>query len=334
MIRLAVFVFVLLFLSSCDNEINLTTDWKDIPIVYGILDKNAMVNYIRVEKAFLDSKTNAFEIAKIADSIYYQEVLVQLERPKRNERITLQRVDASKEGIAREKGIFATEPNILYKLDLPRSEQLQNGEEVRIIVTRSDKSTPATATTIIIDDFIIIAGQPADLVNWSEYDRPVRISWRPEGRAATVYDVKFLINYDESTSNGEFLPKVLEWTVARNFAREDFNSQRLGVEVLGQAFYRFLQSELPTSSNVRRRFKNMDLQVIAGGRELLEYIALRNVNAGITSSQEIPSYTNVQNGLGVFTSINIAEKKGIRLTGPAIDSLKEGRITRNLNFMD
>ncbi len=334
MIRLAIFVFVVISLLSCDNEINLTTDWQDIPVVYGILDKNTSVNYIRVEKAFLDPTTSAFEIAKIADSIYYQEVLVQLERPTRNERITLQRVDASQEGIPREEGIFATEPNTLYKLDLPRSEQLKSGEEVRIIITRGDKSTPAIATTTIIDDFTIIAGQPADLINWGEYDRPVRISWRPEGQSATIYDVKFFINYDESVNNGEFLPKILAWTVARNFVRQDFSSQRLGVEVLGQAFYSFLQSELPAASNVRRRFKNMDLQVVAGGQELLEYINLRNVNTGITSSQEIPSYTNVQNGLGVFTSINIAEKKGIRLTGPAIDSLKEGRITRNLNFVD
>ncbi|NJK82640.1 MAG: DUF4249 family protein [Saprospiraceae bacterium] len=334
MIRLTAVVLSILFVLGCDNEIELTTEWQDIPVIYGILNKNNPVNYVRVEKAFLDPNTNAFDLAKVPDSIYYQNVLVQLERPKRNELITLQRVNATEEGITRAEGIFATEPNILYKLDLPRSEQLENGEQVRIIVTRGEASTPAIATTTILNDFIIINGQPADLINWGEYERPVRISWRPEGEEATIYDVKFLINYDESTNNGEFLPKVVEWIIAQNFVREDFSSQRLGVEVLGQTFYSFLQSTLPTSSSVRRRFKSMDLQVIAGGQELLEYINLRNVNTGITSSQEIPTYTNVEGGLGVFTSINVAEKKGIQLTGPAIDSLKEGRITRNLNFVD
>lgn len=326
---------LLLSVWSCSNELDLTTEWQDIPIVYGIIAAESTTNYVRVEKAFLDPETNALQLAQIPDSIYYQEVVVQIERPERNERITLERVDGKEEGIIREAGIFATDPNTLYKLELPRAEQLEGGEEINIIVSRGDEITPATATTTLLEPFTIVGGQPADLINWSEYDRTVRVSWRPEGEAASVFDVNFIINYEEATGgSSEFASKSLEWKIAENLAREDMDAQRLTIEVLGREFYAFLASELEADATIQRRFTDIDLEIIAGGTELLDYINIRQVNTGITSAQEIPTFTNIEGGLGLFTSRTTVSKLGLGITGPARDSLIEGSLTRDLNFLD
>ena len=46
-------LFLLTFLASCDNDLEITSDWKDIPVVYGILNSQDSVNYVKLNKAFL-----------------------------------------------------------------------------------------------------------------------------------------------------------------------------------------------------------------------------------------------------------------------------------------
>ncbi|MEZ5030008.1 MAG: hypothetical protein R2787_01275 [Saprospiraceae bacterium] len=72
--RMAVFAGILMMLTlvSCDNELDLVSDWKEIPVVYGFLSRSDTAQYIRVEKAFLDPATSAFVIAKNPDSLYFQ----------------------------------------------------------------------------------------------------------------------------------------------------------------------------------------------------------------------------------------------------------------------
>ena len=82
MYRLFVICFLFIFL-ACDNELYINDEWKDIPVVYGVLnsgtkedldgDGNAEINqdhFIRVQKSFLGSES-AYSYADIHDSIYY-----------------------------------------------------------------------------------------------------------------------------------------------------------------------------------------------------------------------------------------------------------------------
>ena len=58
------------FLTGCSNDFDLTENWQDITVAYGLLDQSQPVQYIRVEKAFLDPSTSALTIAQISDSLY------------------------------------------------------------------------------------------------------------------------------------------------------------------------------------------------------------------------------------------------------------------------
>jgi len=328
------FLFTALLLwSSCSNDFELTAEWKDIPVVYGMLSPEQEVNYVRIEKVFLDPETSALTIAKNTDSLYYDNISVQLERVKAAEFIQLERVDGNDNLLPRDPGIFATDPNILYRFRLPNGEELQGGEEVRLIINRDDELEPATASTIMVDQVELVESQPNQNITW-EYLRQQRISWRP-GDNGVIFDVTMYINIDESVPGNpsEFDRKILEWPLARGLVREDFNSPRMTIEVLGEEFYRFLQSELDESSNgIIRIFRGIDLEVVAGGEELLEYIRLRQANTGITSSQILPTYTNVSDGLGIFTSRSVSRRTDLGISGVTRDSLIDGIYTRNLNF--
>ena len=60
--------------NSCDTRVNLYADYKDIPIVYGLLDATQDTNYVKIVRAFSNNNENpisASDIALIADSNNY-----------------------------------------------------------------------------------------------------------------------------------------------------------------------------------------------------------------------------------------------------------------------
>ena len=71
---------------------------------------------------------------------------------------------------------------------------------------------------------------------------------------------------------------------------------------------------------------------VEAGQELGEFIKIAQANSGITATQDIPTYTNLSEGIGVFTSRNVANYTGFGLTDATLDSLKNGSITGHLNF--
>lgn len=65
-------------LSSCSTDVILYTDYRDIPVVYGIVDVNADTNFIKITKAFYsdnDHPINPFEAALVYDSSNYPDKL-------------------------------------------------------------------------------------------------------------------------------------------------------------------------------------------------------------------------------------------------------------------
>ena len=72
--RIFLFVFSLLvsgmMFYSCSTDVDLYADYKDITVVYGLLDSGKDTNYIKINKAFL-GPGSAFDIALIDDSCNY-----------------------------------------------------------------------------------------------------------------------------------------------------------------------------------------------------------------------------------------------------------------------
>ena len=60
-------ILFLFSILSCDKELNILDDYKDITIVYGLINPNDSISYIRIEKAFL-ANGDIFEAAQVQDS--------------------------------------------------------------------------------------------------------------------------------------------------------------------------------------------------------------------------------------------------------------------------
>ena len=319
-------------INSCSNEFDLIDGWKDIPIVYALLSRQDSAHYFRIEKAFADPKVGGTEIARIPDSLYYDNIKVEIENSNSGERFVMQRVDGTSEGYPRAEGPFATSPNYLYKIHSDDI-NLEEDQVYRLIITDGDSDQIITeANTCVIGDYTSIKSEPRNPINF-KYNSPVSITWRSDEDCAFFYDVKLLIHYEEQNPDNlnEFIEKELEWVVERNLERIDGNP-RTGIRLVGSDFYKFLQISIPNDQVLLRKFNSIDIIVDAGGEDLFEYINIGQANTGITSSQVIPSYTNLTNGVGVFSSRNRLITTDYNISGESRDSLRDGIYTKDLNF--
>jgi hypothetical protein len=321
-----------LYFAACSNDFDVAAPWKDIPVVYGLLNIQDSAHYIRVEKAYLDPDANALDLAKIADSLYYDNVTIQLERVSNGQVFTLQRVDGNLEGYPRKDGIFANAPNYLYKID-SAAILLKSNEAIRLKITRGDNLPEVTAEAVMLGTSKLAkpdltANQRFDF----DYDEKSVVSWIPSGNAR-IFDVILNINYAEfKTENPSVIEnKSFRWVWAQGVRNEN-NSFSLSLDKLGLEFYQILADNLDAQLNIQRVFKNIDVVIIAGGESLEKYVNVALANTGITGSQEIPVYTNLSEGRGVFSSISTLVAKNVPITVTTRDSLRMGIYTKTLNF--
>jgi hypothetical protein len=307
---------------SCNDELVIAAEPKDIPVVSGLVAVNDTTHYIRVEKAFLDPETSALTIAQIADSIYYPNALVILRITSSSKEYVLEPVDANFEGYEREPGIFANSPNRMYKIDAENI-PLEEGQEVELIILRNENSTPVTATTELIEQPEVQRPQKNSSLNIVP-GKDFKFLWL-EGTNAAMFNVNLIVHIAERTpGNPNFKPRILNWEISKNVLSNQY-------EIDGQQFFSFLGGQLDADNTIRR-LDSIDVEVAAGGEELLQLLRILQANTGITGTQEIPTFSNLSEGLGIFSSINKSLQTGHRLTDQSSDSLKTNQFTRDLGF--
>ncbi len=60
--------------NACSTDVELYADYKDIPVIYGLLNATEDTNFVRINRAFSGSNENpinANQVALIADSCNY-----------------------------------------------------------------------------------------------------------------------------------------------------------------------------------------------------------------------------------------------------------------------
>ena len=335
--------FVALLIASCSNDFDVAAPWKEVPVVYAILSAKDTAQYVRIEKAFLDPQTSALEIAQISDSLYYpaEAISVYLERSSNSSKVLLTRVDGNLEGFPRRSGIFATQPNWLYKVKTPAGQGLAVGEKYRLVIKRADGKADITAETTIPAEFTFTIpnqAQTPPLINFLN-TQATTISWRSDANAV-YFNGTFTIRYREEAPNGTVLAhKSITWRAFTNQKNTGIPTGNMGqisgkAEVLAEDFFRVLADSIPKAVNNDRYryFEPSDLTLEGGGKEIDKYLSTASIASGITSAESIPTYTNISEGYGIFTAKNTSILKNIKIETKTVDSMNDNILTVGLNF--
>lgn len=301
----------------------LTEPWKDIPVVYGLINRVDSAQYIRVEKLFVDEDIPAVEMAKVADSIYYQNVKVSLINLTSKREVELLKVDGTSEGYVRNPGPFVQVPNFLYKLkttQLPMS----GGDSILLKIDRGDGKALITSRIQLIRDFDFTSPPSTNREVQFKPEFPQTFSWQ-KPKSSQIFDFDIIVVVQETnTVSGSVLVKPLRWVLKKG---DLANSVTVG----GLQFYNFLKENLVVDPALKREVLRLDFMVRAGGPEVYDFNTIVNANTGITASQEIPRYSNMSEGFGLFSSIHRTERSfGISLETKSL--LRTVDQTRLLGF--
>ena len=332
---ISLFVGLILFGVACSNEFDLTTDWEDTPIVYGLLSRQDTAHYIKIQKAFLDPEASALDIAQIPDSLYYDDLTVKVIHLRSGDEYTLEMVDGNLEGYPKDEGVFANAPNYLYKFKLADNEELVEGDRYQIRINRGDNTDEVIADDVIVSDMTIISPFESAPIRILYRDFPV--TWRSEDDAR-IFDLRLKFNFKENSlhpdSTNIYVDKSVVWAVKKNIIRKEGDSNQTKYDLPGESFYQFLSGELVADPGLSRFYTSIEFVIDAGGAEIFEYINIGQANTGITSSQVVPTYTNLSEGLGVFSSVNKLLTDPYFVLHPEMrDSIEMGIYTKDLNFL-
>jgi hypothetical protein len=326
---LSLFAAVVL-LTSCSEDIDLTADYRETMVIYGLLDPNASTQYVRISKAFL-GEGNTLLMAQQSDSINYADVLeVRLERLLNNVVVNtypMTRIDT----IPKESGAFAAPYQVIYATT---QRILTDGSFYRIVVRNTQTGTEASSTTRIVGGMQVFNPSPTvPVVDFAAFGetRP-RIKGGDNGR---YFGLVMRFHYLEIDSLGSVTQHFADWTFPDQLTSQtgemvEFVYQR-------QDFYRIIGAQIPVRSGVTRK-----LDTLTAGRGPLEfrfYSATEDVytyqqlvnpsNTGVV--QDRPSFTTVENGLGLFSS-RILQQEYRNLTSNSKAAFDTSAYTRNLNF--
>lgn len=333
--------------SACSNDFEVNADWKEFGIVYGLLDLASPQQYVRVNKAFLDDIEpiqSATEIAGAsADSIYFSDnIQVWLDEFNANNnfvrKIDLGRVSAAAEGLPpKEEGLFNNSDYYVYTAP----EVIKTGHSYEVNVV-TDQGTTLHSRTSLADDFdvtlpVVTLENPA-LSN--DYEMAafdvIGLAWTRSGNAV-IYDVTMTVNIQEFNSVNPSVAEAnynIHWDLASNIIDDQPNSfSTLQLDFQYESFLEFLQNSLDPNPAVFRTINHIDIRISAGTEELklfrdVSLSAGSNLNAG----QAKPIYSNVENGFGLFASVNSTTRRVLRLSNNTKTDIACNPITADLNF--
>jgi hypothetical protein len=332
----SILVMALLLLAGCKQDFQTTVPkYVDTPVVYGLLamsdyGNDGNTHYIRIQKGYL-LKGNAYLATGIEDSIYYPDNLtVQLISSNGFSVYDLTRIDGATVGLNKDTGIFANVPNYLYTFH----QFLDSTRNYTLLITRnSGADTVAYANTSLVNTLTIYS--PSNLGNSTiafSNANPATITWAAAQNSGS-YDLTVRFFYREYITATNTLTKdtFIDIPVFRSYI-PGTTTGNITYTFTSSIVLSYMAQNIAHDPTVYREFNNMQFNFAAGGTALTSYFVSQQAQSGLTSSNALPPYTNITNGVGLFSSREYQSVSGIFLTNEGLDSLACDPTASVLNF--
>lgn len=331
-------VLAALSLVSCKPDVELTSDYKDVTVVYGLLNPLDNYQYIKIYKGYL-TKENALVWAKDLDNIsYYNDITVKLEEyfPESvgGELRYTYELDTVM-SISKNYGVFASPTQVLYRM----KKSIREGYRYKLIIENKNNGRVVTSETTTIANmaFNIPLGTSHSIstINLNK-DEPWSVGFKTNSWPENAYAVDAYVTFryiEKDKVTGDTVHKaVRDIRVTPGFTMGNETSFKPNV------IYRILKENIEVNDNVWRfpdTYECVDIKLWACDQVYYTYYKTAQPSSSIV--QDRVNYTNIKANddmaLGFFASRSYY-KRTFRLDviNHNEDSLAHGQWTKNLNF--
>lgn len=312
--------------SSCSTDVNLYANYKDIPIIYAMLNPKTDTNYVKITRAFCgtnDNPINANDVAMIADSSNYPDKLdariIELKKTYGNlyeptgRTFVLDTITLHK----KEEGTFYSPNQLFYYTTEPFNTGTgDNRYKYKLVVIKPDGDSLTAQTSMVGNaEFAILTTgvafqqPPTNNVN--------KIMFRADD-FASLYEVSMQFNYREQKAG----QGIKEKNVKRSFGTRTI-SEFHKLEGSNNSYYleysvNWLFNALANAiggdtiydtnhPNVVRYIDDFVISISAAGDDLAYYY-IANQSQMNSPMSLVTVYSNINGGYGLFSSRTQIEK--------------------------
>lgn len=313
-------------LTSCSTDVDLYADYKEVPIIYGLLDARADTNFIKITRSFYATQGDGFQVALNPDSSNYPGKLdVRLVEYRNNDsirEIVLDTITIQN----KEAGVFyAPKQKLYYTTEKLNINTESKNYSYRLKVVLPNRTLTTKAKIVGCSNF----GIQSLGVNFSTeylgpYSRPFQ--FRPAINAK-FYEVSMSFTFKEQrTPDGDSVPRTFSWKVGTWMDYNLAQSMEDGCYVFRyypQVFYDHLVEFIGGDTCIvgLKRYLGdypVEVSITAGGEKLWHYIYFNNGSFGFTPDDA--NFSLIDDAAGVLSSCYTVRGKA-RLAGLTVPDL-------------
>ncbi|GAB4376798.1 MAG: hypothetical protein Kow0075_04350 [Salibacteraceae bacterium] len=339
-------LFLVVF-TACETDIDVIKPDEDVTIIYGLLEANKTIHFIRINKSFVGEKP-ASELAAINGINEYDDdeiIVAQVQEIDGNDNII--RAWDLKDTIYtnKEEGAFANESNKAYyfeaKLNVDYRYRLfceiePHGHSRKVVTAVTNivgtgasgqlqevvLETPRLSVSSSSNGGTDRTRDEVKLVNNNGYATSYKVLWSTVSGAYRAQSYARMYYREKDSTNGTSVPDSITLPIGSK-----------SINSIGQIEFNFNTSEwyftigsnlsdIDVATSPVRRHVNDTLQFYLelSNKELATYIEINQPVTGVLLDR--PQYTNVSNGIGIFASRLIVSTR-------RKDYIRSGRILDN-----
>ncbi|MDG1135417.1 MAG: hypothetical protein P8N48_00770 [Bacteroidales bacterium] len=298
-------VVIALCNSSCSTDIDMYAEYKDITIVYSIVDIGDDTAWVKITKAFT-GPGNALLLAQNSDSSNYLYKLNAyitgikngvLSEPLILDTITIKNKATIDTIINNEGDTIIINPFYApNQLMYYTATKLNKDYDYSLTIEKNNEES-LTSSTGMVNTFSV--SKPVNRIVFSE-TADNSIEWTAP-KNGVMFEVSLKFNYTEyAPGYSDTLNKSIGWYVGTRNAKTSDGGESMDVSYSGPYFYSLLVSELPDVPNVTRWAGKVDITIASGSQVLATYLDINSGGASLL--EEVPVYSNIDGGTGIFAS--------------------------------
>lgn len=300
--RLFKFLFILFVgsavLNSCNNKLNVNAPWQDITVVYGLLNQNDTVHYLKITKAFL-GEGDALQFAKNPDSSNYPDTLnVRVEewntgtlvKTLHFDKIILNNKEAG-------DSIFYFPYQVVYK----NTDKLNETSIYRLFIKNPKTGKETTSQTPLVGQFNVEKPIPYGRASFDTIvDNEVRWYAAKNGIQYQLV-IRFFYTEVQIADTSQKNQYTVDWVIFTN--EKVFDSSGISPNQYffpGKGFYQNIARHIDVNPLVYRLAGKVEYMFTVAAGDLSTYMEVNEPSSTIV--QEKPFFTNITNGIGLFSS--------------------------------
>ncbi len=305
---------------SCSTDVDLYAEYKDVPIIYAMLNPRVDTNYVKITRAFCgtnDDPINANDVALIYDSSNYAGKLdvsiIELKNQyggryePTGRAFLLDTITIHK----KEEGTFYSPDQLVYYTTEPFYAGDENDHyKYRLMVVKPDGDTLTALTGMVGgEEFQILSSGFA--FQERESLAMNKIIFRADGLAG-LYEVTIRFNYSEQRAGQGVQYKSVSRTFGTRaideFQRVEGTDHTYYLECSVNWLFNSLANAIgndtvvnPNHPNVVRYYDGFEVSITAAGEDLYRYYVVSQAQQS-SLANIVSAYTNIDGGYGLFSS--------------------------------